>query len=144
MNEQQRKPLPIGYWLKRADELLTARIDEAQQANGLTRLDWQILNVVRDGPAVTGNEITETLKPFADAATVNVAVSNLADRNLISGSAEAGLTLTPHGVELYERALLAQKAVRQKATIGISETEYATTVDVLQRLVENLERTGAP
>lgn len=31
MSEQKRPHLPIGYWLKKADELLTARIDEVQR-----------------------------------------------------------------------------------------------------------------
>jgi hypothetical protein len=46
MSESKQRHLPSGYWLKRADELLAVRIDKAQQANGLSRREWQILNVL--------------------------------------------------------------------------------------------------
>ena len=137
-----RKNLPIGYWLKRADELLTKRIDDAQRAAGLTRLGWQVLNVVREEHPARRDDLTTTLRPFADAAAVDAAVAELTARDLIAGAPSTGLTLTPAGAELYEQALAAQILIRQEATAGISDAEYAATVGVLQRLVENLTRTG--
>jgi DNA-binding MarR family transcriptional regulator len=134
------KQLPIGYWLKRADELLTKRIDEVQRANGLTSLGWQVLNVVRDKRTAMHDEIADTLRPFADAAAVGDVLTALAGRGLISGSAENRFELTPAGSEFYGSALRAQQAIRQRAVAGISETEYAMTVGVIQRLVDNLER----
>jgi DNA-binding MarR family transcriptional regulator len=143
MSEHKRRQIPIGYWLKRADELLTKRIDEAQRSNGLTRLGWQALNVLRERRAARHDEIVDTLQPFADAAMVDDVVGGLVQRGLVSSSTEDGFNLTPVGTELYERALLAQQVVRQRAVAGISETEYATMVGALQRLVENLERDDA-
>ncbi len=133
---------PIGYWLKRADELLTKRIDDAQRATGLTRLGWQALNVVRDEHPARRDDLVNTLRPFADAAAVDAAVGELTARNLIAGSPSAGFALTPAGTELYEQALAAQILVRQEAMAGISDAEYAATVGMLQRLVENLTRSG--
>ena len=40
----QAKKLPIGYFIKQADYLLTKGINEIQSSLGLTRTDWQILN----------------------------------------------------------------------------------------------------
>jgi hypothetical protein len=36
---------PIGYWLKRTDELLTERLGDVFAGDGLTRVHWQVLNV---------------------------------------------------------------------------------------------------
>ena len=143
MSQEKTQQLPIGYWLKRADELLTTRIDEAQRANSLTRLEWQTLNVIRDSGTATPDEIFGTLRPFADATTVHDVLGGLAQRRLVAGSLEDRFELTSGGTELYERALSSQKAIRQRAVAGISETEYLTTVGVLRRLVENLERDDA-
>lgn len=143
MNEQKRKHLPIGYWLKRADELLTKQIDEAQQANGLTRLAWQILNVIKQGEKVQSNEIINTLSPFADATVVQGTLAELTRQDLISRVLEDRFDLTPAGAKLYEKALLPQQAIRQQAIAGISEHEYVTTIAVLQQLVENLENLDA-
>ncbi|CDM65878.1 VOC family protein [Pyrinomonas methylaliphatogenes] len=40
---------------------------------------------------------------------------------------------------MYDKALLVQRSIRQQAVAGITEAEYATTINVLQRLVANLE-----
>ena len=143
MSDQNRKRLPIGYWLKRADELLTKRIDEAQRSNGLRRLEWQALNVIRERRTATRNEIVDTLRSFADAGAMDDMLGGLAHRGLVSAAAENGFELTQAGVELYDRAQAFQQAIRQQAVAGISETEYAMALSVLQRLVENLERDGA-
>lgn len=41
MSELKMPHLLIGYWVRKGDEVLTARIDEAQRANGLSRADDQ-------------------------------------------------------------------------------------------------------
>jgi aminoglycoside 6'-N-acetyltransferase len=131
--------LPIGYWIKKADELLTSRIDEAQRQNGLTRLAWQILNMVRDAAAPARNEVAATLRPFARAAVVDETLNALAERGLVRRLPAGLLELTPEGAALHERALESQQTVRSRAVEGIEGADYATTVRVLQRLVRNLE-----
>lgn len=140
MSEQKRPHLPIGYWLKKADELLTARINEAQQANGLTRTEWQVLNTLLETEAASRSEIVEILSPFGDAETIGAPVDSLMERGLIEpdGSETGRLRLTTLGRQLHARALEVQKGIRLQAVQGISETDYATTVRVLQQIVENL------
>lgn len=48
-------------------EALTLRINDAQQANALTRTEWQILNVLRDaGEATAMEKLATTLRTFAN------------------------------------------------------------------------------
>ena len=131
--------LPIGYWIKKADELLTARIDAAQQTNGLTRLGWQALNLIHEAAAPSRDEVAKTLQPFADAATVDQTLNGLSDGGLVRQMSAGLLELTPEGAKLHQRALESQKTVRHRAVEGIDGADYATTVRVLQRLVRNLE-----
>ena len=131
--------LPIGYWIKKADELLTARVDAAQQANGLTRLGWQVLNLIQDVAAPSRDEIAKTLRPFADAATVDQTLDGLVDQGLVRRLSAGLLELTAEGAKLHQRATETQKTVRHRAVEGIDGADYATTVRVLQRLVRNLE-----
>jgi DNA-binding MarR family transcriptional regulator len=143
MSEQERQR-PIGFWLKRADELLTKRIDDAQRASGLTRLDWQALNVVRERGSPNAEEVAAVLQPFADRQRVYETLSQLASRRTIAQSADARWSLTGAGTSLYEGALAVQQQIRQRAMTGISDTEYAAAVSVLKRLVDNLEAEGLP
>jgi DNA-binding MarR family transcriptional regulator len=140
MSDAKRPNLPIGYWLKRADEVLTAGINEAQRVNGLTRTEWQILNVLHESGPAREEQIATALQPFAGAASLGRTLSGLRERGLVAGSGTPGepYELTAEGRRTHEAALALQKEVRQRAVRGISEEEYATTVRVLQQIVENL------
>lgn len=144
MNTSRQPHLPIGYWLKKADDLLTMRINEAQQLHELSRLEWQILNVLHEVGLATHEQLAAPLHAFADAAVLDNALLHVAQRGLIEGNGSVAphYQLTKLGHELHGAALSSQKEVRQRATQGISEGDYATTVRVLQQLVENLD--GAP
>ena len=130
---------PIGYWLKRADTLLTSRVDAAQQGNGLSRLDWQVLNVVRDAGAASSGNVAAVLQPFADEARLSEAVNGLESRSLLQRDEGGAYALTRAGTDVYEKALAAQQTVRRQAMAGITEEDYQTAVAVLERLVGNLE-----
>lgn len=144
MNGRDSGHRPIGYWLKRADELLTVRIDEVQRANGLTRLGWQIINVVRERGEATVDDVAGVLRPFADGAAVSAALADLADRGVIGRTSAGGFEVTPAGSEVYARAHAAQLAIRERAVAGIDEAEFATTLRVVRRLVANLKGDDAP
>lgn len=139
MSEQSKPHLPIGYWLKKADEMLTVRINEAQKANGLSRTDWQVLNVLHEAVTATREQLAEPLRPFADTGSLDEVIERLVRRGLIEGGdSAAGYRLTGQGRRVHQAALDLQKEVRQQAVRGVSEADYLTTVRVLQRLVENL------
>lgn len=140
MAEPRKPHLPIGYWIKRADALLTARINEAQAANGLTRTEWQVLNSVFEMPSAAASEIAEVLRPFADPLELSATIDGLVRRGLIAeGAGEPGrLHLTPQGRERHAAAREVQMRVRQQAVRGITEADYVTAVRVLQQIVANL------
>ena len=138
---QPKKPhLPIGYWIKKADELLTERINEVQRANGLTRTEWQILNSLHETSGATKAEIVELLRPFASAAALEATVDQLIQRGLVEAqqSGSARVQLTAQGRDLHARALEVQQSIRRQAVQGITDADYVTTVRVLQQIVENL------
>lgn len=144
MTGENRPHLPIGYWLKKADELLTARINEAQDANGLSRTEWQILNLLHETSSASKSEIVEILSPFGDANALGAKVDSLVQRGLVeaevsgTGTGTGKLRLSPQGREVHTVALEVQKRVRHQAVQGITEADYVTTVRVLQQIVANL------
>ncbi|MCE7988563.1 MAG: hypothetical protein DYG89_45990 [Caldilinea sp. CFX5] len=48
MTETTKSEQPIGYWLKRADQVLTEAINNVQAVHNFTRTDWQVLNLLRE------------------------------------------------------------------------------------------------
>ncbi|HEX7034036.1 MAG TPA: hypothetical protein VF172_13640 [Nitrososphaera sp.] len=141
MNKSEKQPyLPIGYWIKRADEVLNASIDKAQQENGLGRTDWQILNSLHELGSATTDDLANLMAPFADLLSLKARLANLSQRGLVTGEGSAAdkYVLSGSGQQVYGAALALQKQFRQQAIKGVSEEEYEITVRVLQRIVENL------
>jgi hypothetical protein len=58
---------PIGYWLKNLDRLIDARFERQLGDAGLSRREWQLLNLLEDGPRSVPELHTE-LEPFLQDA----------------------------------------------------------------------------
>lgn len=142
---QATKPeRPIGYWLKRVDTMLTEQIDKAQAANGVSRFDWQVLNMLNEMGSVSKERVFESMLAFVDAPGVDEIVTRLvgrgwAEQGEISKQGTVEFHLTEEGRRRHSVILATQKEVRQRAMQGISEEEYATVIRVLKRIVSNLE-----
>lgn len=128
---------PIGYWIKRADELLTKGINEIQSSLGLTRTGWQILNTIHEKGQVNSSEIASLLKSFADEQAVGSLLIEFREEYIVA-EANQLLSLTEKGMELHAACFEKQKLFRQKMMNKISEQEYKQTISTLQRMIENL------
>jgi hypothetical protein len=119
------KQKPIGYWLKYADEVITEHVDRVLSDNGFTRFCWQVLNIT----FIDRQQMGEILDRFVEQGW-------LVKRGEGDG---AQLTLTGAGKAKRETVFELQSEVRRRAMQGITEQEYATVIDVLERMVRNLE-----
>lgn len=138
MTQDARPQLPIGYWIKQADNTLTAQINAAQSAHGISRPEWQILNTLKETGGVGREQIFETMRTFVDSPSFAELLRRLGERGWIEQQASAEYQLTEEGRRQYDAIFATQKEVRQRAMQGISEAEYTTAVRVLQRIVINL------
>jgi hypothetical protein len=135
----QGQQLPIGYWLKRVDELLTERSNGALAGRGFTRLRWQLLNSVAEAGTLGREQLHSTLAPFAAADELDTLAAGLVEAGLVAaGEAGDTLSLTEAGQAEREQLLQLQQTVRARAFNGVSAEEYAALVDVLQRVARNL------
>lgn len=139
MTKEINLKLPIGYWLKQVDQLLTEQINEAQAVHGVTRADWQILNLLKENGRASDEQIFTTMCTFVDATQFQEVIYHLIDRGWIDETlASRELQLTYAGHDQHARIFATQKEVRQRAMQGISEDEYVTVIRVLQQMVGNL------
>ncbi|MFI6900611.1 MarR family transcriptional regulator [Nonomuraea sp. NPDC050394] len=125
---------PIGYWAKRLDAAIDEAFDRALARLGADRRQWQILTTLLDGAAVPA-ELSGALSPFDG---VRDALAVLAARGLV---AEEGgrVGLTAGGRRVQAKLAEAVAGVRGVVGRGVSEEEYAATVGVLARMVNNLD-----
>ncbi|MES9523707.1 MarR family winged helix-turn-helix transcriptional regulator [Streptomyces capoamus] len=133
---------PIGYWLNRTDKALTRSMNGMLEEFGLTRITWQVLNVVHDAPGTAGTadtDVLSTLAANADTATLTRAVDTALADGWVSRPAPGLLTLTPGGRRRLTGVAARVDAFRELSTAGVSPEEYRTAVRVLERMSRNLE-----
>lgn len=130
---------PIGFWLK----LLDAKIDEQFAAtleeHGVTRRQWQLMNVLDLGPAPL-TELNRAVAPFLDADSDESSTEHLeelVESEWVHVDVDA-YSFTDQGKTAFGR--LREVVARTRGTVadGITEQEYAQTLDVLERMARNL------
>jgi DNA-binding MarR family transcriptional regulator len=136
--EAERKP--IGYWLKRLDQLIEGSFDRALAQADLTRRHWQVMNVLHAGSA-SEQEIAEALQAFwrPRAVAQDQVVGELVRRGWARRNEDHRYRLTSQG-EAARAALVERvQALRAAMTDGLTRAQYAAVVDGLRRMAENLE-----
>jgi DNA-binding MarR family transcriptional regulator len=134
---------PIGYWLKEADRAITDHVDRVQAANGVSRLDWQVLNSIHEVGHATPEHLASTLHMFLDRPRLDTILANLAARGWTTTLPTGEVVLLDDGERHHATILAQQQQVRRRAMDGITSEEYETTVRVLHRLITNLESGGS-
>jgi DNA-binding MarR family transcriptional regulator len=135
---------PIGYWLKHLDRLIEETFEHTLASEALSRRHWQVLNTLRARPS-THAEIAQALAPFLadDPAADRRAIDELVARGWVEQGEGGLLALTEMGTQAHAALLERVAATRQLLMRGISEDEYRRVIDILRRMVENLERSSA-
>jgi len=133
---------PIGYWLKKLDGLIEGHFERQLGDAGLTRRQWQVLNLLEDGPRSIP-ELQAELKPFLrdSAGELSDAVSGLVSRGW-ADSRDNVISLTEAGQAQFGLVKAKVAELRQALALGISPEEYQATIDVLARMAANLESGG--
>lgn len=134
---EQEVGRPIGWWLRRVDQLIERSFDRLLAAEGIGRRHWQTLNAIAGG-AASRAELAEVLAPFAGSGPdLAVVLDLLRAKGWISEDAEA-VGLTADGSVARGRLVVAVREHRTRVTDGIGEQEYRTTITTLQRMARNL------
>ncbi|WP_405358937.1 MarR family winged helix-turn-helix transcriptional regulator [Kitasatospora sp. NBC_00085] len=133
---------PIGYWLNRTDQALTGHMNAMLAEFGLTRLAWQVLNVVEDDPQATDADVLTVLAANAGADALTAAVEQVLADGWAARPEPARIALTADGRARLTEVAARVDAFRTRSTAGISPEEYRTAVTVLERMTHNLD-TGA-
>jgi hypothetical protein len=128
-------PRPIGFWLKLVDKLIDRRFEEVLEEHGVTRRQWQLLNVLQRGPAAL-EELDAAVAPFLDDDGESSAEH--LEELVGSGWVAPGYSITEAGSTAMEGLGHAVEEMRGAMSEGITEDDYSTTLAVLERMARNL------
>ncbi|MET0234417.1 MAG: MarR family winged helix-turn-helix transcriptional regulator [Kibdelosporangium sp.] len=121
---------PLGYWLVHIHDLMETGFAQLLETDGLTRRHWQVLNTIAAKPGDMG-EIQQALAHFQD--DVRPLIGDFVDRGWVKGEYE----LTTTGRAAYDRIAARVHSERAKVLTGISAEEYATLMNLLERIAAN-------
>ena len=110
--------------------------------SGFTRSRWQVLNIVYQAGTIARSGVFDTMQAFIDIRQLDESIEGFVEAGWLVKHGEgdgAQLTLTDAGKAKRESIFELQSEVRRRAVKGITEREYATVIDVLERMVRNLE-----
>ena len=132
-------PRPIGYWLKLVDRLIDEQFASTLEEHGVTRRQWQLLNVLDREPA-TVEQLDAAVAPFQSPGDTETAVEHLTE--LIDSAwvdaTPTGYELTDRGRAAFERLTAVVATQRTVVAEGVSPDEYSQTAAVLERMARNL------
>jgi DNA-binding MarR family transcriptional regulator len=134
---------PIGYWLGLVDRLIDEQFAATLEEHGVTRRQWQLLNVLARG-AATVTELDAAIAPFLAAATDDSPAESATDHlgELIESAwvaaTSTGYELTDRGRTAFDKLTEVVTTQRTVFAKGISAEEYEQTVTVLERIARNL------
>lgn len=129
---------PIGFWTARAGEAIRARTRGALHEIGVTQPEWWLLHQISLHPA--GADRAETIEKIGHNDTPEVIVEAIDSAESKGWIVETNsrLTFTPDGRDVFRRAADLQNMLQKERMRGISEADFVTTIEVLQRTIENV------
>ncbi|MCU1412166.1 MAG: transcriptional regulator [Rhodoglobus sp.] len=131
-------PRPIGFWLKLVDRMIDEQFASTLEEHGVTRRQWQLLNVLSREPA-TVEQLDAAVAPFLSGESGDTSAEHLAEL-VDSGWVTSGARyeITERGRTAFDKLEAVVAAQRTIVTEGVTPDQYEQTVRVLERMARNL------
>ncbi|MDX1893064.1 hypothetical protein [Mycolicibacterium sp. 050158] len=129
---------PLGFWALRAGEAIRTRTRGRLTELGLTQPEWWVLHQLSMHPTgMSQGEIVSVVGPNESDDSIVHAIAAAIDKGWIERSGDR-IRLTDTGTKQFRAAAEVQRQLNDERRLGISDRDYATTIEVLQRTVTNL------
>ena len=132
-------PRPIGFWLKLVDRLIDEQFASTLDEHGVTRRQWQLLNVLTQEPA-TVDRLDAAVAPFLSSEEGETSAEHLAelvDSGWVALASE-NYELTERGRAALDRLSDVVAAQRTLVTEGLTQEQYDETLAALEKMARNL------
>ena len=145
--EKEQEVLPLGHWIKRAYLALTSNVNERLRPHELTYSQWQVLSFLARHPDGCANQRELQCWLKVEAATLTGVIDGLVRRGWLTRAESHEdrrvnrLELTEPGRTVYDTVSPGlSEAVQTRVLEGLSPGQVAVAREVLERVVQNLER----
>lgn len=131
---------PLGYWLKLVDSLIDEQFAATLEEHGVTRRQWQVLNLLEQQPA-TEAQLNAGLSPFFaspdEPQSLTEHLAELVESGWVTVlNGEYSITDRGH-VSLLKLSELVEK-IRTQFGQDLDGSEYDAVVETLEKIARNL------
>jgi hypothetical protein len=139
---------PIGYWVKLVDHLIDGLFATTLEEHGITRRQWQLLNVLTQRPAGV-EQLDIDIAPYLSPANAAVppgpgthtssleSLTELVESDWLSTDGTL-YELTERGRAVVDRLTVVVADERTRATVGVAPEQYEAAIAVLETMAHNL------
>ena len=122
--------IPLGYWLRTVDALITREFAAAFDGADIDRRDWMLLNALSGGAP---------LPSFAERfVRKGKRLRNLADRGWVEENGDGTWSLTDEGRAAQAELGEIVDGIRSRVADAVSPEDYATTMASLEAIAREL------
>ena len=130
---------PIGFYIKKCDELLTHEINQIHLSQNITRTGWQLLNVMNEKAGISRKDLFAAVQPFAQQQEVESILADFEREKWIEKTEREEYSITEKGRNIFDVCEARQKAFRQKVMWGVSREDYQVTLATLTKMISNMK-----
>jgi DNA-binding MarR family transcriptional regulator len=146
----EQEHVPLGLWIKRAYLALTNSLNERLRPHDMTYSQWQVLSFLARQPDGCANQRELQCWLKVEAATLTGVIDGLVRRGWLTRTESREdrrvnrLELTGPGREVYDSVSPGlSESLQARVLEGLSPGQVAVAREVLERVVQNLERPPA-
>lgn len=138
MNEIIEEKGPIGAVVREADHLFSDIVRKTSLHGSFNRIEWHYFNLLKMQQQVSKEEVMEFLSFFDSGTRIQKVIDRFQSEGLAEQNASK-LYLSQKGKEVFEEVFTLQEMIKAKSTQDISPEAYSTTIETLQKIMDNLK-----
>ncbi|WP_241472391.1 MarR family winged helix-turn-helix transcriptional regulator [Mycolicibacterium neoaurum] len=129
---------PIGFWSVRAGEAIQARTRGRLSELGVSQPEWWVLHQLSmHSRGMSEAELVSVVGPNESDDSIVRAIASGVDKGWL-GRVGDHVRLTELGGQTFDAAAEVQRELNDERRRGVSDDDYATTIEVLQRTITNV------
>ncbi|SEW41805.1 hypothetical protein [Chitinophaga arvensicola] len=137
MQSEIAEKLPIGWYLKEADSLITHFTNNAFETYQINRFHWQVLKNIDTHGKISKELYYHQVNRFLSEKELDELLESLIVRNWIQFSANH-YSFTDTGKQEYIAIEALQLKNKEKVMEGISTEEYLAAINFLEKMIRNM------
>ena len=129
--------LPIGWYLKEADSLITQFTDTAFETYHINRFHWQVLKNINTHGKISKDLYYHQVSRFLSEPALDELLESLIGRNWVQFTA-GHYSFTDTGKQEYIAIEALQARNKEKIMEGISTDEDLAAIHFLEKMIKNM------